>query len=177
MTPYEITPVILGDGPTPGAATRGVYLPIIATSPIEPATEFLRLLTSDERQERAMLTLCPALVMAAQWRAEGLAHGDPFAHVDAAGVTSNEYARQAGCRLPAGYASKGNNVESLGAGTGDAGMIFYALANSPKHADHLFGRGWFAHQTHVGIAVARGGVYGWYWCVMIAACEGVTSGE
>lgn len=176
-----MTPIILGDGPTPGALTRAIYLPIVATppaDPVEPVAEFLHLLTSDRRQERPGLAVCPALVTAATWRAQGMATGgDPFAHVDAAGLTPNEYCRQAGCRLPEGYAGKGNNVESLGAGTGDAAVMFAALAGSQAHADHLFGRGWFRHQAHVGIALAQGGVFGWYWCVMIAACQQVTSGE
>lgn len=173
---------ILTTGPTPGALTRAIYFPLVMTpppaDPVEPVAIFLNLLTSDRRQERPGLALCPALVTAATWRAQGMATGgDPFAHVDANGLTPNEYCRQAGCRLPVGYAGKGNNVESLGAGTGDAEVMFAALANSPKHSDHLFGRGWFAHQTHVGIAAAQGGVYGWYWCILIAACAGVTSGE
>lgn len=176
-----MTPILLGAGPTPGALTRDIFFPIVIAPPVgstgSPTGEFLRLLTSDRRQERPALALCPALVQAATWRATGMANGDPFAHVDAAGMTPNEYCRQAGCRLPAFYASKGNNVESLGAGTGDAAVMFAALTNSPAHADHLFGRGWFGHQRHVGIALAQGGRYGWYWAIFIAACEGVTSGE
>lgn len=175
--------IILGDGPVTSTA-RAIYLPIIATPPTPPddsglspaCAEFLRLLTSDERQQRVSLTVCSSLMAAAELRAWGLANGDPFAHVDRYGVTPNEYAEANGCRLPDGYAEHGNNIESLAAGTGDPAVAFEALAGSPKHADHLFGRGWFGHQAHVGIAMAEGGQYGFYWCVMIGLCLEVTSG-
>lgn len=177
----------LAPPPDSPAFSRDLFLPIIGGPPLPPepeppATEsaeaaFAHLLTTDPRQERPQLTRCPSLVLAAVWRAKGLSSGDPWAHVDAAGVTPNEYCRQAGCRLPHYYASKGNNVENLAAGSADAAVIFAALANSPKHADLLFGRGWFRHQTHFGVALAEGGELGWYWCVLCAACEGVMSGE
>lgn len=169
--------IILADAPSVPSLARDIWLPIIATGPPNPVADFLRLLVTDPRQERATLERCATLDLAAQWRADGLAHGDPWGHVDAGGMTPNEYCRQAGCRLPAYYASKGNNVESLGAGTNNATVMFAALAGSPSHAAHLFGRGWFAHQTAVGIALAQGGEYGWYWVIMIALCQGVTSGE
>ena len=79
-------------------------------------------------------------------------------------------------KLAADYAARGNNVESLVAGTDNAVIAFAALAGSEKHAPHLFGRGWFRHQRQYGIAVATGGRLGWYWCVMIGAC-GESSGE
>lgn len=163
--------------------TRSIYLPIIATAPaaedseLSPAcAEFLRLLTGDERQQRPSLTVCGSLMAAAELRAWGLANGDPFAHVDSVGVTPNQYARLAGCRLPDGYAEHGNNIESLAAGTGDPAVAFEALANSPKHSNHLFGRGWFGHQAHVGIAMAENPAapYRWYWCILIGLCLEVT---
>lgn len=134
------------------------------------ALAFYRQLIDDPRQQRPVLDCRPALVTAAGWRAWGLAHGDPWSHCDADGVCANEYARQAGCKLPWDYASKGNNIESLVAGSPDAAVMFAALASSPAHADHLFGRGWFQAQRHVGIAVAEGGELGWYWVVMIGEC-------
>ena len=170
--------IMLGDPPSASVA-RSIYLPIIATAPdpvgLSPsAAEFLRLLTGDDRQQRASLTVCASLLVAAEKRAYGLANGDPWGHTDRFGITPNEYARRAGCTLPDGYADKGNNIESLGAGTADAAVMFAALAGSPKHSDHLFGRGWFQHQTSVGIALAQGGEYGWYWVILIALCQGVT---
>lgn len=170
--------VILGPPPLAPPMARGsVFLPIIAGSP-DPVAEFSRLLVADPRQQRTSLERCPALQQAAAWRAWGLANGDPWGHVDAHGVTPNEYARRAGCRLPPDYAAKGNNVESLVAGTDDAMVAFTALANSPKHSDHLFGRGWFRSQRHFGVALCRGSAeFTWYWCVMLGECLGQSSGE
>ncbi len=171
--------IILGPSPTaPADARSAVYLPIVAQQP-DPVQAFCRLLVADPRQERLTLELCPALQQAAAWRAYGLAIGaDPFDHVDRNGITPNEFARKAGCRLPSDYAPRGNNVESLVAGTADAAAAFNALATSPKHSDHLFGRGWFRSQRHFGIALCRGsGEFTWYWAVYIGTCEGQTSGE
>lgn len=80
--------------------------------------------------------------------------------------------RNLGCNLPADYAANGNNIESLVAGSPDPGVIFAALASSPGHADHLFGRGWFRAQRHVGVAYveAPGSRFGFYWVVLIGAC-------
>lgn len=167
--------LILADPPISGAQARAhVYLPIIVTP--NPVASFYRLLVGDERQQRSSLEVCPCLERAAQRRALGLVGGDPWAHVDGAGVTPNEYARAAGCHLPADYALRGNNVESLVAGTADPLVVFAALASSPAHAAHLFGQGWFAHQRHMGIALGEGGRLGWYWVVLIATCE-QSSGE
>lgn len=170
--------IILGPPPLPPVATRGtVYLPTIFVGAPNPVAEFSRLLVSDPRQERPHLELCASLQQAAVWRAYGMACGaDPFAHVDRDGTTPNEFARQAGCRLPADYAARGNNVESICAGTADAMTAFVALANSAAHSDHLFGRGWFQSQRHFGVAMCEGpGVYRWYWCVLCASCGEQTS--
>lgn len=187
----------------PPPSDRGfIYLPIIsqpaptspmatptptATPPFDPvatcfgnpkATAFYRLLIADSRQQRPSLTCFPALVSSAKARAVGLASGDPWAHVDAAGVWPNEYARQFGCRLPASYGVKVNNLESLAAGSGNVDVIYRALTNSPLHSDHLFGRGkFFGAQRYIGIGYAEGGPSGFYWAVHIADCGGVSSGE
>lgn len=172
----------LTPGPVPHPMPRNIYLPIVtAPAPVsvppDAVQQFYDLLLNDPRQERPTLARSSTLTLAANWRAAGLAAGDPWGHADASGVTPNQYARRSGCRLPADYAQKGNNIESLAAGTGEATIIFDALANSPRHGDHLFGRGdFFRRQTCAGIAVATGGVWGWYWVVMIAICEQV-SGE
>lgn len=170
--------ITLGHAPTPPPSARSnVYLPIIASVPADPAADFCRLLVADHRQQRPHLELCASLQQAAIWRAHGLANGEPWEHADSHGVTANEYARRAGCVLPGDYAAKGNQVESLVAGSDDAAAMFNALAASPSHADHLFGRGWFGRQNAFGIAVCEGpGKYRWYWVVMVAEC-GQTSGE
>lgn len=170
-------PVILGTPPLAPAATRSsVYLPIIATQ-TDPVADFCRLLVGDSRQQRPTLEMCASLQQAAIWRAHGLANGDPWDHVDAHGVTPNEYARRAGCVLPEDYAPKGNNIESLVAGSADAIVMFNALAASPKHSDHIFGRGWFRSQRHFGVAMCAGGRWGWYWAIFIGECLGQGSGE
>lgn len=168
--------IIIGSPPTAPLPARGaVYLPIIAAG--NPVAQFRGLLVSAPLQQRPSLSRCPSLELAAQRRAYGLAAGGPWDHVDADGVTPNEYARAAGCVLPDDYAEKGNNIESLCAGSADPQIIFNALANSSKHAPHLLGYGWFNHQRHMGIAMAEGGELGWYWVILIALCEGQTSGE
>ena len=189
-------------------AQRDIFLPIIAqpvpTSPLptptssptpmptrdpvslcfgnDNAAAFYRLLILDPRQQRPQLDCHPALVRAAQWRAEGLAQGDPWGHTDAGGVTANEYARQSGCRLPPHYASKGNNIESLAAGSPDVLVIYGALTgdNAPDHRRHLLGENdFFRQQTHAGIAyiAAPGSEYGHYWVILLGQCIGLTSGE
>lgn len=57
--------------------------------------------------------------------------------------------------------------------------IYDALTGSPKHSEALFGRGWFSHQTHIGIALAANpeSVYKFYWVFHLAKCETQTSGE
>lgn len=153
---------------------RSLYFPVIRTPPscLRPGTERLySLLTTDSRQQRTLMRCNPALMAAAQARAMGLTKSDLVSHCDAQGVCANRYARAAGCRLPAAYGEE-NNVESLAAGSWSADAIFNALALSSRHAEHMFGRNdFFRAQTDVGIAVATGGKYGWWWVIMIGICE------
>lgn len=163
-----------------------IHFPIYIQPPTDPlvvcldynpqAVAFYRLMTGDTRQERPMLACHPALVRAAQRRAASLIAGGYWAHCDPNGVCANQVARNMGCALPASYGA-GNNIESLVAGSDDAGVMFAALAASPSHAPHLFGRGWFRHQRHAGIAyvAAPGSRFGFYWVVMVGVCE-ATSG-
>lgn len=165
-----------------------IYFPIYRQPPTDPLTvcldynpqalAFYRLLTGDARQERPSLACHPALVRAAQRRAASLIASGLWSHCDpVSGICPNEVARRAGCALPASYGN-GNNIESLVAGSDDPGVMFAALASSPSHAPHLFGRGWFRHQRHAGIAyvAAPGSRFGFYWVVMVAVCESA-SGE
>lgn len=169
--------IVLGDPPVAANAPRStIYLPLVAAN-LNPVAEFCRRLATDPRQQRSSLAICPSLAVAAERRACGLVNGDPWAHVDGAGVTPNEYARSAGCQLPEDYAPRGNNIESLCAGTADPAVILAALASSSKHAPHLFGHGWFNHQRHMGIALGEGGYFGWYWVILLALCAEQTSGE
>lgn len=180
-----MTHIILTPGPDIPAQRGTIYLPFVATAnPLrdcfgtDSPIAFFRSLVGDSRQQRRGLRCYPPLVRAARRRAAGLAAGEPWGHVDAAGVTPNEYVRQEGVVLPDNYSAKGNNVESIAAGSGDADAIYAALAGSASHSVHLFGVGdFFERQGHCGIAVAEGGVYGWYWCILIAEIAEVTSGE
>jgi hypothetical protein len=158
-----------------------IYFPMVfgglPVAALDPVAEMARLLTTDPRQQRR-LTLHPHLATSALWRAHGLANGGPWGHVDSHGVTANEYVRRAGCRLPSNYDERGNNIESLSAGSADPAIIFAHLAASPSHSAHLFGRGdFFKWQTHFGIAMVAGGKHGWYWAIHIAQCLCMVSGE
>lgn len=155
---------------------RRYYVPMVIGVPsclTMPATErFYSLLATDGRQQRPRMRCNAALVKAAQARADGLVRSDLVSHCDVAGNCANRYARVAGCRLPAYYSENGNNIESLAGGSGLAEVVFIALARSPSHAAHLFGQNdFFRAQVDVGIAVATGGKYGWWWVVMIGICE------
>lgn len=158
-----------------------IYLPVVAwpgcyRSP--QAVEFARLLTGDSRQQRPVMRCNKALVDAAQRRVESLANERYFGHCDPRGICANEYARAAGCVLPDDYGD-GNNIESIAGGSGDAGFVFLVLAQSPSHADHLFGqRDFFRKQDDVGVAYieVEGSQYRFYWAILIAPC-GQRSGE
>ena len=114
------SPIVLGDGPALKSDARGkVFLPIVVNQQVlvSPSEQFFDLLWSDKRQLRKALAICPSLSIAAQQRAQGLANGDPLGHVDKNGITPNEYARAAGCRLPDDYGRKDNGIESIVAGS------------------------------------------------------------
>lgn len=165
--------ITLADGPSVPSTRNKIIFPIVFTPPADPVADFVRLLTGDHRQERQRLEVCPTLTQAALWRAHGLANGQPWSHTDNAGGSPNERVRAAGCKLPDSYGIKANNVESLGAGTNIAGIIYAALTGSAKHGPHLLGQGWFRHQTCVGVAMAENqeSEFKWYWCVLIASCS------
>lgn len=148
-----------------------IIFPIaFGSPPPRPEDELIRLIIEDDRQGGRTLIAHSGLMAAAKERSLRLAAGSPFAHTDERGITPNEYVRASGCALPRDYGPKGNQVESLAGGTASARIIRDALANSPSHSDHLFGRGWFSHQRHIGIGLAEGGQFGWYWTILIALC-------
>lgn len=162
------------------SAVHSIYLPWIRTAPDADATcfgnpkalAFYRLLVGDERQQHPALRCNSALVKAAQKRAQGLATLDPWAHYDRNGIWANQYARDAGCRLPDGYSNR-NQIESLTAGTPDVDAAYRSLTNALAngHRPHLLGETeFFRQQNDVGIGYAEGGAYGFYWVIMIGAC-------
>ena len=162
------------------------YLPIIADGRPAPqpspsptptcwendkANQFYTLLAADARQQRPALRCDRRLVIAAQARAAALIRDGNWAHVDAQGVWANDYARAAGCVLPATY-GHGNNIESLVAGSPDTQISFAVLGASPGHAPHLFGQNdFFRAQDRIGIGYAEGGRFGFYWVILIAPCQ------
>lgn len=153
------------------------YLPVVVWQECltsYEAGQFYELLSADTRQRRVKLVCHPALVRSARLRAESLAQFGYWAHCDPFKVCPNMVARNAGCKLPSSYSWNGNQIESLGAGTRVMWIIFQALANSEKHADHLFGRNnFFREQYHYGIAVVTvpGSRYETYTVVHIGICE------
>ena len=164
--------IILADPPGYVATRGNVYMPIIATEPVNPVVAFYRLLTADQRQRRSSLGTCAQLEAAAEWKAQDIVTHGYWAHQAANGEWPNATVRRFGCNLPSEYGSNWNGCESLVAGSPDAVVMFAALAESPAHRVHLFGEvDFYRMQTHVGVAMATGGCYGWVWCVMIAACQ------
>jgi uncharacterized protein YkwD len=144
------------------------------------AAEFTKMLTGDSRQQRKVIRCNPALVRAAQHRAESMTALGYFGHCDPNGVCANAVARAQGCRLPAHYSLFGNNIESLIGGTGDPATAWQLLSASPSHAQHLLGLSdFFREQQDIGVAFVEveGSRYTFYWVVMVAVCEVGRSGE
>lgn len=153
-----------------------IYLPIVSVPPILPdqldkAQEFFELLKADPRQNRKLMEWSKLLESAASIRTESLARLDYWAHCEPNGPCPNEVARSVGCVFPFDYSEKGNNIESLVAGTPDVAVAFEALANSPSHRDHMFGVGQFLkRQNRVGIHVRydSSSTFKWYYSILIA---------
>jgi hypothetical protein len=170
-----ISPLPPANGTIP--PTRETYLPVILTLSCQSSMEGANIagaLTTDSRQERVVMRCNPALTRAAENRAKNLADNAYFAHCDLTGKCANQYAREAGCRLPDYYTKNGNNIESLVAGPADWLIAYRALSNSPAHAEHLFGRlPFFREQMDYGIASIHqeGSLYGHYYVYLIAICE------
>mgnify|MGYP000143100373 CR=1 FL=1 len=166
--------IVLAPGPTTPTARGAVYLPIVATAPVDPAAVFCDLLLHDERQQRPRLEVCKALEVAAGKRAWGLAHGEPWAHRDSTGLGANGIARRLGCALPAEYSDGQNYIESLTAGMSDPQLAFDSLARSDHHRVHLFGEADFYRvQHHMGVGFAQNpdAPFQFYWAIWICRCE------
>ena len=164
--------VILCDPPGYVATRGNVYMPIIATEPVNPVATFYQMLADDQRQRRSSVGTCAQLEAAAEWKAQDIiAHGY-WSHQAHGGEWPNATARRFGCNLPVEYGDNWNGCESLVAGSPDAAVMFTALAGSPSHRVHLFGEvDFYRVQTHVGVAMVAGGQWGWVWVLLIAACQ------
>lgn len=160
---------------TPTPKPTATPIPCYRTS---QAAQFAALLTHDPRQQRQRIFCHPALVEAAQRRAESMAQRGYFGHCDPDGVCPNAVARASGCALPAHYPANGNSIESLIAGTSDMAFAWQLLSASPAHAAHLLGTlGFYREQLHMGVAFVdvAGSQYRYYVVVLIGVCR--SSGE
>lgn len=163
--------------PTPRPTPTSTPKPSCYRTP--QAAEFARLLSADARQQRKTLRCNPALVQAAQVRAESLAKLGYFAHCDPNGVCPNAVAIASGCRLPTWYPVNKNSIESITAGAQHVKDAFDSLARSTDHARHIFGEvDFFRDQTDIGIAYVKldGSPYTFYWAIEIGICGANNNG-
>ena len=141
---------------------------------------FAALLMTDPHQRRKQPRCNSALVEAAQARARSMAEEGYFAHCDPTGKCANAYAVEYGCSLPLGYDPRGNNIESIGAGTSDPYVMYGGLLYSSSHVVHILALSpFFADQLDVGVGFYEkpGSPYTYYWSVLTAPCQTVRSGE
>lgn len=95
----------------------------------------------------------PALVAAAQWKAEYIQRTGHFAHRTIEGESPNETVERFGCDTP--YELERNDVESLIKGTNHAPIAYDALILSPSHREHLLAETeHFQRQIYYGVGHA-----------------------
>ncbi len=151
-----------------------IFIPVV-TSTTEPTCELNEqeqlleeLLMAESNQGRATLSCDPTLAAVARARAEDMGQRGYFGHVNPDGHGPNFLVRAAGYELPAEYSTSAdaNNIESIGAGAGDAAGMWNAWMNSPTHFAHLLASSdFYAQQIEYGIGFARvpGSRYQYYW--------------
>lgn len=151
-----------------------VWLPYVVGGCMNgAAAEVQQYLATSPRQQRTVMHCNPALVAAAQVRAQSLASRGYWAHCEPGGLCANQVARQAGCALPAHYGD-GNSIESLVAGPDKVRTAMDELSKSQAHANHLYALlDFFRDQDQIGVAVlhAPGSQWGYYYVILIARCE------
>lgn len=162
-----------------------LYLPFLQTStesrPVEAdacelgeqVAHLLRLLRTHPDQRRLILRCSLQLTTVANARAVDMGERRYFSHVNPDGFGPNYLVRVAGYPLPATYGTtpESNNIESIGAGVGDADQMWNAWMGSQKHTTHLLGNNnFFAEQIDYGIGFAQvpDSPYQFYW-VFISA--------
>jgi uncharacterized protein YkwD len=160
-----------------------LYLPLLRTGPEVGATgdcgqsgqaAYLSVLVQTHPdQQRPSLRCNAILTSVAQARALDMAQRRYFSHVNPDGFGPNYLVRVAGYSLPATYGATliSNNIESIGAGVGDAEQMWQAWLQSQKHSTHLLGAtSFYAEQSDYGIGFVQvpGSPYQFYW-VFISA--------
>lgn len=170
----------------PNDAAHTLFLPIVSSSsvPVDSSvppptscnlnaqeTQIAEFLKNHSSQRRTALNCDPTLSAVARARAEDMGRRKFFGHVNPDGQGPNYLVRQAGYTLPPEYstAMNGNNIESIGAGAGDATGMWNAWMQSEKHVTHLLGQDdFFGVQTDYGIGFAQvpGSPYQFYWVVI-----------
>jgi len=138
----------------------------------------LALVAAEPRQGRTLLRCNPILTRVARARALDLGQRQYFSHVNPDGFGPNYLVRAAGYPLPATYgtAPTSNNIESIGAGVGEADLMWNAWLGSTKHSIHLLGlENFYAEQIDYGIGFAHvpDSPYQFYW-VFISAKPAVS---
>ena len=118
------------------------------------------------------------LAKVAQAKAEDMAERDYLAHVDPDGCGMNIKINAAGYTLPPDWYddARENNFESIAGGTKTGKEAIILLLNDggadDDHAGHrrhlLAISDFWANCYDIGIGMAKGGSYGYYWCVLIA---------
>lgn len=172
--------------------THHIYLPVVVSgseresvttqatgtdcqlSPEESA--LAQLLTSSANQQRPSLKCNSTLSALARSRAEDMARRGYFSHVNPDGVGPNYLAIQSGYTLPASYGQglTDNNIESIGAGAGNAEAMWNAWMESPSHSTHILGAAdFYRAQTEYGIGFIKmdGSAYTNYWVIITASPE------
>ena len=118
------------------------------------------------------------LAKVAQAKAEDMVERGYFAHVDPDGGGINYKINAAGYTLASSFLQNysDNNFESLAAGNKAGKDAIIQLINdggasndNAGHRRHLLAiEPFWANCYDIGIGMAQGGVYGYYWCVIIA---------
>ncbi|MCB0111989.1 MAG: hypothetical protein KDE53_38965 [Caldilineaceae bacterium] len=164
----------------PDAPTHKIFLPVISgqAAEVTDAAPTCGLNEQEQRIEALLLTtpnqgrvrlVCNATLAAvARARAADMGRRAYFDHVNPDGQGPNYLVRSAGYQLPSEYSTEvnGNNIESIGAGAGDADGMWNAWMASNKHVTHILGKtSFFAEQIDYGIGFAQvpGSPYQYYW--------------
>ena len=115
-------------------------------------------ISSSSVQQRVSITLDPILCLVARQRAADMAKRNYFSHTNPDGDGPNFLVRREGYVLPTYYdaSRSGNNIESLGMGTGGAGEIFSLWLGSAAHRTHVLGEAaFYREQRSIGVGVFR----------------------